>query len=62
MAVDYICGTHVDEKKVDFQVFYMEKTYTFCSNECKTAFEKDPQKIVENRRNPWNFVGKGDCC
>jgi len=62
MAVDYICGTHVDEKKVDFQVLFNEKTYYFCSNECKTAFEQDPHKIVENRQNPWNFVGKGGCC
>jgi YHS domain-containing protein len=62
MAVDYICGTHVEEKKADFHFIFNEKTYYFCSTECKTAFEIDPQKIIDERRDPWKSVGKGSCC
>lgn len=62
MAVDYVCGTHVVENKEVFHVIHKEKTYYFCSNECKTAFEKEPDKIIEERQNPWNNVGKGRCC
>jgi YHS domain-containing protein len=62
MAVDYVCGTHVDEKKVDFHVIHQEKSYYFCSDACKTAFEKEPDKIIEERQNPWNNVGKSRCC
>ena len=62
MAVDYVCNTHVDESKVGFQVTYRDKTYYFCSNECKTTFLKNPEKIIEERRNPWNRAGQQSCC
>lgn len=62
MAVDYVCGTHIDENKVDFRVIHKDKTYYFCSDECKTAFEKGPEKIIKERQDPWNSVGKSRCC
>ncbi len=34
----------VEEKKAAAKVEHMGKTYYFCSESCKRAFEKDPHK------------------
>lgn len=46
MAIDPVCGMQVDEKKVTQKTRYNGRTYYFCSKECKTKFEKDPEKYV----------------
>lgn len=44
MAKDPVCGMEIDEKKAPEKSDYKGKTYYFCSNACKGAFDKDPTK------------------
>jgi YHS domain-containing protein len=44
MSKDPICGMNVDEKTAKFKSDYKGKTYYFCSQMCKTTFDKDPAK------------------
>jgi len=44
MAKDPICGMNVDEKKAKYKSEHMGKTYYFCSQMCKTTFDKNPMK------------------
>ena len=46
MAKDPVCGMDVDEKKAAAPLVYDGKTYYFCSNACKTTFEKAPAKYA----------------
>ncbi len=48
MAQDPVCGMQVDEKKAAAKVEHMGKTYYFCSEGCKKAFEKDPHKYMKH--------------
>ncbi len=41
MMKDPICGMEVDEKS-KFRSSYKNKTYVFCSANCKQNFDKDP--------------------
>jgi Cu+-exporting ATPase len=47
MTKDPVCGMNVDEGKVTAKVVYNGKTYYFCSENCKAAFEKAPAKYTE---------------
>ena len=46
MAKDVICGMNVDEKTAKFKSDYIGKTYYFCSQMCKTTFDKNPAKYA----------------
>ena len=46
MATDPVCGMSVDEKSAAAQSNYQGKTYYFCSKECKTTFDANPDKYV----------------
>jgi YHS domain-containing protein len=46
VAQDPVCKMTVDEKKAAAKVEHMGKTYYFCSELCKQAFEKDPHKYM----------------
>ncbi len=46
MTKDPVCGMDVDERKAEATAVYSGKTYYFCSNGCKVAFEKTPEKYV----------------
>ena len=46
MAKDPVCGMNVDEKKAAGKVSHKGKTYYFCSANCKTQFEKAPEKYA----------------
>lgn len=51
MAVDPVCGIHVDERAAqpaeEFTSDYNGKTFYFCSEECKQAFEEAPGQYGE---------------
>ena len=47
MAKDPVCGMEVDEKKAAAMVTHDGKTYYFCAEACKRAFERDPQKYAD---------------
>ena len=56
MAIDLVCGMKVDEKTAKFTTKYKGKTYYFCAPGCKMAFEKNPEKYINNSKN------SDDCC
>jgi YHS domain-containing protein len=47
MAKDPVCGMMVDEKSAKWKSAYGGKTYYFCNEGCKRAFEKDPKKYAK---------------
>jgi YHS domain-containing protein len=46
MAKDPVCGMTVDEQSAAGTSEYQGQTYYFCSNGCKAAFDKEPEKYV----------------
>jgi YHS domain-containing protein len=48
MAKDPVCGMHVDEEKAAATAEYKGQTYYFCAPGCKAAFERDPEKYLED--------------
>ncbi len=47
MAKDPVCGMSVDEVSGAAQTEFEGKKYYFCSDECKTEFEAEPDEYVE---------------
>jgi len=47
MTTDPVCGMKVDEKRSEFQTQFAGKKYFFCSDECRQAFQADPDEYVE---------------
>ncbi len=44
--LDFVCKMRVEEEKaIKFE--WNGKTYYFCSQECKEAFEQNPERYVE---------------
>ncbi len=46
MEKDPVCNMEVDPKEAAAKTEYQGKTYYFCAEGCKKAFEKDPKKYV----------------
>jgi YHS domain-containing protein len=46
MAIDPVCGMEVDEQSAAATYEYRGKTYYFCAPGCRSAFEKDPEKYL----------------
>lgn len=44
---DVVCGMKIDPAKAKGKSEYKGKTYHFCSEDCKTKFDKDPAKYAE---------------
>jgi len=42
MVKDPVCGMMVDEKNAKIRSQYRGKTYYFCAQACKIAFDKHP--------------------
>lgn len=47
MAIDPVCGMEVDEQSAAATYEYRGQTYYFCAPGCKSAFEKDPEKYLD---------------
>lgn len=54
MIRDPVCGMEVEEKKAAATSAYKGKTYYFCAQGCKAAFDKEPEKYLKGE--------KGHCC
>ena len=50
MMTDPVCGMTVNENSAPAKATYQNQTYYFCSTECKTKFERDPQKYVSSQQ------------
>ena len=46
MVKDPVCGMEIDPKTAAGKSDYKGVTYYFCSQGCKSAFDKEPQKYV----------------
>ena len=44
MMKDPVCGMDVDPKTAGGKSEYQGQTYYFCSDDCKTKFDKEPTK------------------
>ncbi|HKZ93042.1 MAG TPA: YHS domain-containing protein [Candidatus Bathyarchaeia archaeon] len=64
MAKDPICGMTVDEKSAKLKSEYMGKTYYFCSQMCKTTFDKNPAKYTGGGSggHSEHSMHSGHCC
>jgi len=63
MAKDLICGMTVDEKNAKFKSEHMGKTYYFCSQMCKTTFDKNPSKYAGGSGgHSGHSKQSGSCC
>jgi P-type Cu+ transporter len=49
MAIDPVCGMEVKEEFAAATSKYKGKTYYFCAQGCKNAFDKDPEKFLEHK-------------
>jgi YHS domain-containing protein len=45
-VADVVCKMKIDKKTAEFKSEYKGKTYYFCSANCKTEFEKNPEKYI----------------
>jgi len=45
LAVDPVCGMHVDEKTSSVKSKVSGKEFYFCCPSCKARFDKDPSKF-----------------
>lgn len=50
MVKDPVCGMDVDPKTAAGHSDYEGKTYYFCSQGCKKAFDKEPQKYAASNQ------------
>jgi len=62
MVKDPVCGMNVDEKSARFKSEHMGKTYYFCSQMCKTAFDRNPMKYVGAGGRSEHSMRSGHCC
>jgi len=46
MTKDPVCGMQVDENKAPATSSYQGKKYSFCGQECKTKFDREPQRYA----------------
>ncbi|MFB3915953.1 MAG: YHS domain-containing protein [Terriglobales bacterium] len=46
MAVDPVCGMEVNEKSAPAETVYNNRTYYFCSADCKDEFEENPEEYI----------------
>jgi len=55
MAKDPVCGMNVEEKTAEFKSDYKGKTYYFCNQMCKAAFDKNPIKYMHACMHNWKL-------
>lgn len=47
MQTDPVCGMQIEESKAAGKSEYKGQTFYFCSAVCKTEFDNEPQKYVD---------------
>jgi len=50
MTKDPVCGMQVDEKNNPPKSYYQGTEQTFCSQDCKQKFDRNPQQYVGQSR------------
>ena len=54
-------GKKIDKEKAKFKVEYKGKTYYFCCEKGKVAFEKDPEKFLKESKDKTSCCEKKSC-
>ena len=49
MTKDPVCGMQVDENKAAASSNHQGQKYSFCSQECKTKFDREPQRYAQQQ-------------
>ncbi len=49
MATDFVCGAEVQQDDARFFSDYDNKTWYFCSPECKRKFDDHPDHFIRER-------------
>lgn len=47
MVIDPVCGMEIDEQSSAISATHSGKTFHFCSEECKQAFQANPEQYVK---------------
>lgn len=60
MLIDPICGMQVDKNTAQYKTEYKGKTYYFCAQGWKKAFESEPEKYLKSagmgeKKSWWKF-------
>lgn len=50
MTKDPVCGMQVDENKAPATSTYQGKKYSFCGQECKDKFDREPQRYSQQQQ------------
>ena len=50
MQKDPVCGMQVDEKKAAAKSTHNGEHYVFCSQECKTRFDQNPDRYKQSKQ------------
>jgi Cu+-exporting ATPase len=50
METDVVCGMKVDPTRAAAQSQYEGRMYYFCSTQCKTKFDANPQQYVKKEQ------------
>jgi YHS domain-containing protein len=48
MGLDPVCGMEVNPASAEAQSTYRGVIYYFCSQECKTEFDRSPEKYLDD--------------
>lgn len=48
MVVDPVCKMEIYEKTAKYKSEYQGKTYYFCAEMCKNAFDEKPNKYIQH--------------
>jgi YHS domain-containing protein len=48
MGLDPVCKSEVNPESAEAQAEYMGLTFYFCSEACKSAFERDPERYLDD--------------
>lgn len=47
---DLVCGMMVDPETAKLKSEHMGQTYYFCSPRCKSAFDREPMKYIQQEQ------------
>ena len=50
MTKDPVCGMQVDENKAPATSSYQGKKYSFCGQECKNKFDREPERYLHSHQ------------
>jgi YHS domain-containing protein len=56
---DVVCGMTIDSDTAQYKSQYKGETYYFCAPSCKTSFDKEPEKYLQQGTSSQTNMGHG---